>query len=224
MVAGLQTSFDFGKKQSYAEEDFVVTDCNRDAFEMVSIWPKWPSRLTAIYGASGCGKTHLANIWVKRSGGILLSYQDILQITPDELINISKYIAIDFEEIIINEHNLFHLINLINQVGGNLLVTSHDSPARWPVTIADLKSRLRGITSVAIHNADEETLYAITLKEFTERNIRIKPDVASYIISSLPDRTYHALHAVIARLDVNSLREHKNITIPFVKRILGAEH
>ena len=36
---------------------------NEAALAFVDAWPQWPSRVCALWGREGSGKTHLAQIW-----------------------------------------------------------------------------------------------------------------------------------------------------------------
>lgn len=50
---------------------------------------------------------------------------------------------------------LFHLINLIRQEGGSLLLTGRRPPAQWSVGLADLASRLAGLLAVRLDEPDD---------------------------------------------------------------------
>src|SRR3954469_13934463 len=45
---------------------FVVSDSNRDAVAWADRWPDWPGAALAVYGPQGCGKTHLAHVWLEK--------------------------------------------------------------------------------------------------------------------------------------------------------------
>lgn len=61
-----QLTFKFPFKTSYYESDFYVSSNNFDAYKLIESWPEWPDKKINIYGPTGCGKTHLANILKKK--------------------------------------------------------------------------------------------------------------------------------------------------------------
>src|SRR5205809_5405273 len=48
---------------TFAREDFVVGDGNREALAWLDRWPDWPAPALALSGPAGSGKTHLGRIW-----------------------------------------------------------------------------------------------------------------------------------------------------------------
>ena len=52
---------------TYAREDFVVADGNREALAWIDRWPDWPAPALALSGPAGSGKTHLGRIWAARA-------------------------------------------------------------------------------------------------------------------------------------------------------------
>ncbi len=63
-----QLALDFGHRPALGREDFLVAPCNEDAVAWVDRWPDWPGPALVIHGPAGCGKTHLAQVWRRRSG------------------------------------------------------------------------------------------------------------------------------------------------------------
>ena len=56
-----QLTFDLAlPPPTYAREDFVVADGNREALAWIDRWPDWPAPALALSGPAGSGKTHLA--------------------------------------------------------------------------------------------------------------------------------------------------------------------
>ena len=63
-----QETFDFEVDISSKEEDFLIADSNSEAMRWVDNWKSWSTPSIVIYGPRGCGKTHLANIFIQKSG------------------------------------------------------------------------------------------------------------------------------------------------------------
>ena len=60
-----QLVFQFPFKTSYNENDFYVSSNNFEVYKLVETFPKWLSKKVNIFGPTGSGKTHLANILKK---------------------------------------------------------------------------------------------------------------------------------------------------------------
>src|SRR5436190_23003921 len=62
-----QLTFDLAlPPPTYAREDFVVSNGNREALAWLDRWPDWPAPALALSGPPGSGKTHLGRIWAAR--------------------------------------------------------------------------------------------------------------------------------------------------------------
>jgi len=67
-----------------SREDFFVAPSNQDAVTWIDAWPQWPDgggRLAglALYGPVGCGKSHLAQLWLQHCHGQKLTGKDLVQ-------------------------------------------------------------------------------------------------------------------------------------------------
>ena len=60
--------FDYGK--NFKDDDFYVSKSNKNAFSLISKWPKWEKNFLNISGEKFSGKTHLVNIFLKKFNGI----------------------------------------------------------------------------------------------------------------------------------------------------------
>ncbi len=68
-----QLTFDLAlPPPTYAREDFVVADGNREALAWIDRWPDWPAPALALNGPTGCGKTHLGRIWAAQSRAVVI--------------------------------------------------------------------------------------------------------------------------------------------------------
>src|SRR5690606_9623682 len=48
-------------------EDFLVSQSNAAAVDLVDSWPGWARPAALVVGPAGAGKSHLANVWRLRS-------------------------------------------------------------------------------------------------------------------------------------------------------------
>ena len=61
-----QLTFKFPFSKNIMSKIFFVSSNNFSAFKLIDSWPSWPGKWLNIFGASGSGKTHLANILQKK--------------------------------------------------------------------------------------------------------------------------------------------------------------
>jgi chromosomal replication initiation ATPase DnaA len=211
-----QRAFDLPVKTGFATADFLVSDCNREAFELIERWPDWPSPALALYGPPGSGKTHLAHVWCERAKAELISGRAI----DAGLLPGTAALAIDDVEQA-QEEPLLHLYNSALERGGTLLLTMPAPPASLLLALPDLASRLRALPVVGIGPPDDAVLGAVLVKHFTDRQISVRPGVIAYLVARI-ERSFAAAAAVAAQLDEAALAAARPITVKFAREVLGA--
>lgn len=200
-----QIPLSFPLTPSFAREDFLVSDSNREALAFIDRWPSWNAPLLYIYGPEGSGKTHLASIWKAHAReGTVIEHLDAL--------------AGDRPQ----EETLFHLYNRMRQTQGAILVTGALPLAMVRFSIPDLASRLRACPQVAIGLPDEHLLRALLVKLFSDRQMRIDVGVIEYCITRM-ERSFSAARDLVAKLDQKSLTEKRPVTSAMVRSILMPE-
>ena len=117
------------------------------------------------------------------------------------------------------EEALFHLYNQAREAGTSMLLTAAKSPARWPIKLADLSSRLRTISSATIGAPDDALLSAVIVKLFADRQLTIEGSVLDYAIARMV-RTFDAARQFVADADREALEKKRRITVPLVRDIL----
>jgi chromosomal replication initiation ATPase DnaA len=197
---------------TYAREDFVVADGNREALGWIDRWPDWPAPALSLSGPTGCGKTHLGRIWAASSGAVVMTGTDldgksVADLT--ELATASPSIVIEAAERA-PERGLFHLYNLMRERGGFLLLISAEPPARWSIALPDLASRLRAAPAVAVAPPDDDLLGSIILKQLADRQLHAGAGVVHYLVSHM-ERSAEAARRVVAALDRRALTERREI-------------
>ena len=99
------------------------------------------------------------------------------------------------------------------------MITGKTPPARWPITLADLSSRLKTATVAQIGSPDDALLAAVLVKQFADRQIRISGDVVSFVQARI-ERSFDALGQFVDATDKLAMAEKKRITIPLARRVL----
>jgi chromosomal replication initiation ATPase DnaA len=90
------------------------------------------------------------------------------------------------------------------------------------VTLPDLASRLAAMPAVAIAPPDDALLAAVLVKLFADRQLAIGADVVDYLVGRM-ERSFAAASAMVERLDRAALAERRAVTVPLVRKMLGAD-
>src|SRR5688500_11450271 len=139
-------------------EGFVVSDCNRAAYEALAEWPGRTGGTMAICGPEGCGKSRLAQIWAERVGAVALHGGEAALIDPLEIEG--RPVMLDRAKDV-DDETLFHLINLAQSSGGAMLLVARSAPSTWDAALPDLRSRLDAIRTFSIGAPDDAVLAAM---------------------------------------------------------------
>jgi len=209
-------------------EDFLVAPSNRVAVDWIDRWPDWPQPGLALHGDPGAGKTHLSHVWQGRSGAVRLDPEALLAAEPPELLGDAPACVFDRAEALWEpaavpqegERRLLHLFNMISQSGGHILLVGRAAPARWPIALADLRSRLAALPAAALGPPDEALIEAVLVKLFADRQLAVEPAVVRYLLRRM-ERSFSAARAVVAAIDRESLRSGRQVTVPFVGELLA---
>lgn len=208
-----QLTFDLAlPPPTYAREDFVVSDTNREALAWIDRWPDWPAPALALSGPPGSGKTHLARIWATQAKAAVLDAPDLEgKSVPDltALTQANAAILVDHADRA-PERALFHLYNLMCERRGHLLLVAELPPAHWRISLPDLASRLRAAPAVAVAPPDDELLGSIILKQLSDRQLHAGPGVVQYLVARM-ERSAEAARRVVAALDRRALSERREI-------------
>jgi chromosomal replication initiation ATPase DnaA len=206
-----QLPLDLPVRPAMGAADFVVSASNRDAVAWLDRWPDWPGAVLAIYGPAGCGKSHLAYVWQARSGA------RFLEAALGERLPEAGSLILD--GLRLPEEELFHLINHVRAQGGSLLLLDRAAPARWPVELRDLASRLAGVPAVAVEPPDDALLAALLVKHFSDRQIKVRVEVIDYLVPRI-ERSFAAAAAAVDALDRIALARGGAVTIKLAREVI----
>lgn len=211
-----QLALDLGHRPALGREDFLVSPANAEALAWLDRWPGWPAPALALHGPTGCGKSHLAQVFAARSGALVMAAAALTRDDPPRLLPEQPALVLEDGDDGVDEVALFHLFNLAKETSRFLLLTGRTPPARWPLALADLRSRLRASPSVAIEPPDDALLAALLVKLFADRQLKVPAEVISYVLPRL-ERSFAAARALVAAVDAAALAERRDITIPLVR-------
>ncbi len=217
MIDARQLPLQFDQRPALEAADFLVTPVNAAAVAWIDRWPDWPGPLLTVWGPEGAGKTHLAQVFLAKSGGRMLDPAALSEALSDA----SASWVLDAGEALAakDEAGLFHLFNGLKAAGGHLLITARTPPARWPVGLPDLASRLKGSAAVEITAPDDALLAALIVKHFSDRQVRVDAEVVSYLVARM-DRSFRAAADLAQAIDQAALAAKRRITVPLVREVL----
>ena len=208
-------------KTNFNEHDFYLSKSNSNAFNLINRWPDWEKKILNISGEKFSGKSHLANIFKLKSKAFLVRGNKIDNSIFKSLKLYESIIIDDFEEC--NEEEiLYSIFNLIDQDNKYLLINSLKPINKIKYKLPDLASRSKNCLYAEIENPDDELLFAIILKNFSDRQIKIEKKIINFIISRI-DRSYRKIDEFIYKIDQLSLKKKKPINFNTIREILEIE-
>ncbi|HWK44385.1 MAG TPA: DnaA/Hda family protein [Stellaceae bacterium] len=220
-----QLPLDLGHDPAFGLGDFLVADSNQAAVAWLDRWPRWPAPALVLVGPPGSGKTHLACLWQARSGARRIAGCDLTPSRVPDLLGDAQAIVVD-DARQAGEQALLHLYNMIAERRGHALLTATAAPARWPIALADLRSRLVAAPLIELAPPDDALLGAVLVKLFADRQIAVGQEVVAFLATRL-ERSFEAARRVVAAIDQAALAAGRPVTVPLAREVLlatEAEH
>jgi hypothetical protein len=178
------------------EEDFLLSDSNRAAFDHLRRWALWPVMATVLTGPRKSGRSLLGRIFARKTGGRLFDNAE----THDE-------------------EALFHAWNDAQTRRKPLLIVADAPPPRWQVALPDLRSRLAATPQVEIGPPDDALLGQLVVKLLGDRGIATPSDLPDFLVPRI-ERTHLAVLEVVDVLDHVMLSHHRRMTVPLARKAL----
>ena len=213
-----QLLLDFDHKQNFKDDDFYVSKSNYFTFELMNKWPKWEKNFLNINGAKYSGKTHLASIFLNKFNGIKI---DSKLLKNENLKDIKFHQNIILEDLdqIQDEKLLYTLFNIIDQDNKFLIITSLKPITEIEFHLEDLRSRTKNCLLATIENPDDELMFALILKNLSDRQITIDKKLIDFIIKRV-ERSYGKIFEFIYKIDKISLKKKKPIDFKIINDAL----
>ena len=213
-----QLLLNFNFKKSFNDHDYYVSDSNYFAFNLVDKWPKWEKKILNISGEKFSGKTHLANIFKLKSSALFLNETEI----NNEIfkkIKLYESIIIDEFSNTVDENLIYSIFNLVDQDSKYLLINSETPLSKINFKLPDLVSRSKNSLQARINPPDDELIFAIILKNFSDRQIKLEKQIIEFIVNRV-ERSYSKISEFIYKVDELSLKKKKPINLKTIKEIL----
>jgi len=209
----------FDYEKNFKNEDFYLSKSNKHVFDFLNIWPKWNKNFVNIIGEKLSGKTHLINIFLQKNKGIKFEGK-FLQDDDLKKIKIHENVVIEDLSSEVDEKLLYSLLNLIEQDNKFIIVTSIKPIVRITFDLNDLKSRAKNFILLNIEKPDDELIFAIILKNLSDRQIALDDKFIEFIIKRI-ERSYSKIYDFIYKIDQLSLKKKKSIDFKIIKEVLG---
>jgi hypothetical protein len=178
------------------EEDFLLSEANRAAFEHLTRWALWPVMASLLTGPRKSGRSLLGRIFVRKTGGRLFDNAEEHQ-----------------------EEELFHAWNDAQSRRKPLLIVADAAPPQWIVKLPDLRSRLAATPHIEIGPPDDALVGQLILKLLGDRGIAAPPELADYLVPRI-ERSYVSVLMIVDILDRVMLSHHRRMTVPLARKAL----
>jgi chromosomal replication initiation ATPase DnaA len=178
------------------DEDFLISDANRAAFEHFKHWSLWPVMATILTGPRKSGRSLLGRIFVRKTGGRLFDDAEAHE-----------------------EEALFHAWNEAQAKRRPLLIIAAAPPPTWEIRLPDLRSRLTATPQVRIEQPDDALLGDLIIKLLGDRGVAAPPELADYLVPRI-ERSYVTVQRIVDALDHAMLSHNRRMTVPMARRAL----
>ena len=185
-----------------------------------------------LHGGRGVGKTHLLQACARRQKhGLYLPMSEVPPRAGDappacdifaELENYSP-LCIDDIDLAAGDRSLevglFNLLNRLRQTDHSFIASAAAPPAHGAFTLPDLASRLSACAVFHVAEPDDAEKRAYLVADARRRGMTMPAAAAEWIMRHTR-RDMAAIAALLAKLDSESLRHQRRLTIPFLKTLL----
>ena len=134
-------------------------------------------------------------------------------------IRFHENIILDNLSYIEDEKILYSVFNFVEQFNKYLIINSVEPMNSIKFSLPDLKSRLKNCIFAKIEKPDDDMIFALVLKHFSDRQIQIEKKIIQYITKRI-ERSYGKILEFIYKVDQYSLINKKPIDYKSIKKIL----
>ena len=213
-----QLLLNFNYKKNFNYDNFYVSKSNFYAFEILEKWPKWEKNILNVHGEKFSGKSHLANIFCKKKNSKKIDEKQLNDEILKEL-KLFEIIVLDNFENMTDERIIYALFNLVDNDNKYLVINSLSPINEIKFKLNDLNSRSKNCLFAKIDSPDDDLIFAIILKNLSDRQIKIDKKLIDFIIKRI-DRSYGKIAEFIYKIDELSLKKKKPIDFKIIKEIL----
>ena len=205
---------------SYDPADFITGGCNQEAALLMRKRSEWSDAFLCVVGAAGSGKTHLCALFHAYNPTAFMQNPETLS---DEIINEHRETScfiIDNADKVKDETAFFHLLNLVRENKGALLMTAQSPPLEWRVTLPDLRSRLSSFSVTFLRSPDENFLTDVLLKLLSDRQIGADRDLIAQMVKYIR-HDFHTVRETADLIDTGLYEIKRPLSLSVFKKIIA---
>lgn len=206
-----QLALDLPLRPALGREDFLVTAANAQAVSLVDRWPDWLNPALVLLGPAGCGKTHLVEVWRRRSGAQICRAEELSVETVPRWLAAGALVVEDAPGDAPDERALFHLLNAARESRSYVLIAARLHPLAWNLALKDLVSRFKAMPIAVLAEPDDELLRALLVKLFADRQLPVDEQVLGYMVTHMERSAATARH-LVAAIDREALEQKTAVT------------
>ena len=214
-----QLILNFNFEQNFKNLDFYVSKSNEHVFNLINNWPKNKEKFLNIIGEKFSGKSHLINIFLEKNKGLKINSKNLNEKFLKETKFYQNIILEDLTSSI-DEKLFYTLINIVDSENKHLVTTSEIPIMKMNFSLSDLHSRSKIFFLTRIESPDDDLIFALILKNLSDRQISIDKKLIDYIIKRI-DRSYSNISDFIYKIDQISLKKKRSIDFKIIKEALG---
>ncbi|NNF40631.1 MAG: DnaA regulatory inactivator Hda [Woeseiaceae bacterium] len=183
-----------------------------------------------LWGAGASGKTHLLQAVCDQAGdrSVYVPLSALSLAGPAILDGLAsrELVCVDDIDAVAGdadwERALFDLCNQLVDAGSQLVVAARMTPRECPIKLPDLQSRLSKLPVFHLHELDDEQRVAALQLRAMHRGVELPDKTAQYLLQR-SRRDMASLYELLDKLDLESLRAQRRLTIPFVRDVLKSK-
>jgi len=193
----LQPALPFDWPDDSADTAFIVTPSNAAAVRHLDAIGTWPVAATLLVGPRQSGRSLLARIFARRSGGRIIDDAD----RGDERASFTAW-------------------NEAQASRRPVLLVAEAAPPAWAIALPDLRSRMAATPIVKLGDPDDALVAGLLEALLARRGLAVAPETIAYLTPRAP-RTHYGVIALVDALDAASLSQRRRVTVPLARAVLA---
>ena len=214
--------YDSTNIDNFKSEDFLILPENIEAHNFLDIFFKQDNYLFDTYkscilrGESGCGKTHLLNIYSQKYQINFITEEQIKSENPLRIFYENGFFIIDNFCQIADEEKLLQYLNCATESKAFLILVFDKNKI---FELKDLQSRLKNIASCQIYQASIDSLKQIFINILAKKQIDLSNQIINYIFTNISPN-YSSVVQIIKKIDFFCCENDKKLNLNNIKEIL----
>ena len=102
-----------------------------------------------------------------------------------------------------------------------MLLCADAPPARWPIVLPDLRSRLASLPTVGVAPPDDGLLEALLAKLFADRQLAVDRGTVIFIVARM-ERSFDAARRLVDAIDRAALASQRRPSLGLVREMMEA--